>query len=274
MNRHISRTALAFVVVVPAVISGCNGMTPLVERRVMIEVPAAPSSPLLVESANGSVAATEHDRDTILINATIRARSQARADATDVRAEVGSDGGVRVYAHWPERRGHNEGCSFDVQVPGCSSIDLRTSNGGITLRGLSGSASLTTSNGGISVDGFSGPITAMSSNGAIRITHATAAVDARTSNGTLAIVLAASSPGPVRLQTSNGPVDLGVGEGFRGELRAVTSNGAVNFHVPGVAVEQPSKTIATATFGAGAGGSDGSSSIQTSNGRVTIRRAE
>lgn len=274
MKRRISQIVLACVVVVPAVISGCHGMTPLVERRVTVEVPAAPTASLEIESANGSVAATEHERDTILISATIRARSQARADATDVRTEVGSDGGVRVYVHWPERRRHNEGCSFDVQAPGCSSIDLRTSNGGVTLRGLSGSANLTTSNGAISVDGFAGPISARSSNGAIRITHATGAVDAMTSNGTLAIVLAASNPGPVRLQTSNGRVDLSVGAGFRGELRAVTSNGAVNFHVPGVAVEQPSKTIATATFGAGAGGSDGSSSIQTSNGRVTIRRVE
>lgn len=253
-------------------LSGCNfTSTPLVERHVTLEVPMTPETILVARSENGAITAAERPGETMTVKAVIRARTQERADATEIVAEQSPDGGLLLHAKWPEKREGNEGCIFDLAVPACASIELRSSNGRLTLTGLSGTALLRSSNGRIAIDGFTGPISADSSNGAIEVTGATSNVRASSSNGRLTVTLADSNPGPVDLSTSNGSIDLTVGQSFVGLLSARTSNGSVTISGPGIEVTQQRKTTASARFGPEADAA--ASDLRTSNGRITVKSA-
>lgn len=247
-------------------IAGC-GTWQTVERRVTVAFPPAGAAPLGVRSSNGSIAVASGDGDQIVVNATIKARTRERADATQIVASLSPEGVYLIEARWPTPRAGNEGCSFDVATPPVSGVVLDTSNGGVTLSGLSGSARLDSSNGAIVVKGFAGEITADTSIGAISIFDATARVAADTSNGPIRVEMASASAGPVRLDTSNGSIDLVVGSGFAGTLTASTSNGSVSILAPGASAVQAGKRSGSATFGVGGE----PSTLSTSNGSITVR---
>lgn len=256
-------------------LAGCNySSSTLVERSITLEVPLAADASLAVQSENGAISVTERAGQTMTINATIHARTQERADATEIAAEQSPDGGILVVAHWPDKRLGNEKCSFDIAVPAVGAVNLRSSNGRISITGLEGSAIARTSNGAIVIENFVGPVSANTSNGAIKVTNATASIDADSSNGAITVSLTDANPGPVNIKTSNGSIDLTVGAAFAGTLGASTSNGSVSISGPGVQFSQQSRNAATATFGAEAATGAKPSTLRTSNGRITVKRAD
>lgn len=270
-RRGVASPCLLLTPLLLAGLSGCNYSSTLVERSVAMEVPLAADAPLAVQTENGSISVTESAGQAMTISAVIRARTQERADATSIVAEPSPDGGVKLFAQWPDKRLSNEKCSFVITAPALGNLSMRTSNGSITLKGFEGQATARTSNGAISIDDFTGPISANTSNGAIKIVNATAGVNADTSNGAITITLSDSNPGPVTLKTSNGSIDLAVGAAFAGTLGATTNNGTVTISGPGVTITQQSRNAASATFGGEGASGAASSSLRTSNGRITVR---
>lgn len=251
-----------------ALMAGCDTSWQLVERRVTLEVQPAPQAPLQVKTENGAVELTHApERQTVLIDAVIRARTQERADATQVLAEPSPDGGIVVTARWPDRREGNEGCSFAIAAPGLSEADLASANGAITVKGFAGTVKLDTSNGAIRVEGFDGPIAADTSNGAITIVDATGVVKASTSNGSLDVSLTDANPGPVTLDTSNGAISLVVGSSFTGVVTASTSNGGVDMSLPNATSIEVVRGRGRAVLGSGGE----TSTLDTSNGRISVR---
>lgn len=255
-------------------LAGCNySSSSLVERSITLEVPLASDASLAVQSENGAIAVSERAGQTMTVNATIHARTQERADATEIVAEQSPEGGILVIARWPEKRLGNEKCSFDIAVPALGAVNLRSTNGRISITGLEGTAIARTSNGAIVIQDFAGPVSASTSNGAIKVTSATASVDADSSNGAITITLTDANPGPVNLKTSNGSIDLTVGAAFAGTLGARTTNGSVTISGPGVQLSEQSKSSAIATFGAEAATGAKPSTLRTSNGRITVKSA-
>ncbi|MEW6745870.1 MAG: DUF4097 family beta strand repeat-containing protein [Planctomycetota bacterium] len=246
------------------------------------------SGALRVETVNGNIAVTLSEGPPE-VRAEIRAQTKERLEQTVVLADTQVDGTLFVHVEWPggERRS-NEGCSFEIKVPGANGVTLRTSNGVLTMEGLSGTARLDSSNGSITVRRHAGSlqartsngsvklrkvegeVDARSSNGRIEVLDAAAAVSVHTSNGRLEIRLTPQNAGPVNASTSNGSVELAIGAAFTGELRLDTSNGRVRFDgAPPAGLLSLDKTFAHLQFGEGGP----ASSVETSNGSIEVSLA-
>jgi len=267
------------------VANGSNDSPRYSETRT-VRVPIAPGSGLDVKTRNGSVeiSSSGAGASEAIVTATLHARSQERLDETRVVAEaVGNKLDVRV--EWPSNRAQSgEGCSFRIDSPNPTNINVETNNGRISVRDGSGHAELDTSNGSIRATNHSGDVNATTSNGRIELRDVAGAVDANTSNGNIDLVnisgrafastsnasalvhLADNSTGPVQIRSSNGSIDLAIGRDFTGDLRLATSNGRIRFDSPVQVQDMESNRSATLRFGTGGA----ASSATTSNGSITI----
>lgn len=273
-----------------AVLLGCSGCFlagPLYKETRHSVTPYVPNTGIRVQTTNGKIAVNRSTSGgDVSITATVRCVSEERLQQTVVTPQRGSDGVLHVEVAWPNgKRKNREGCDLVIETPGAEGVELRSSNGSITLADLSGLAKLRTSNGSIKVDRHAGPVEAKTSNGKVSLQGAqgsaklestngtinasdvAGALDAESSNGSLELSLGRGSSGPVRAKTSNGSVKLGVG-GLTGTLELRTSNGKIRVGdgVPGQIMQQ-SKREAVLQLG---GQSAPTSTIRTSNGSITV----
>ena len=119
------------------------------------------------------------------------------------------------------------GVSFEVTVPAQADVEVDTSNGEITVRGIEGEFNLDTSNGAVSLSDLIGVLNVDTSNGRIDVRGFNGVLDVETSNGAIDI---AESSASIDARTSNGRID------FAGELvgdshTLRTSNGAITARV-------------------------------------------
>ena len=165
-----------------------------------------------VEMFNGAISVTPGPAGTVAATVTRtgvgRDTAAALADAQEIDvtlAETGGEAVLRaVYAPAPDSAG-SRGASAAVTVPAGSTLILQSSNGAITLSGLTGTILAHTSNAPVSV---AGPTTALR---------------AETSNGTIAVT---DGAGLITLETSNGVIDVAADASV---LDATTSNGHISF---------------------------------------------
>ena len=125
--------------------------------------------------------------------------------------------------------GHTENGEIDLTL--VHDVDVETSNGRITLDGVTGTIRVSTSNGRIEGSGLEGDggIDASTSNGAIDLQLEVAQdVEARTSNGSIDLSVPDGSY-RVNAETSNGRTDIAVPNDSSGEftLDLSTSNGSI-----------------------------------------------
>lgn len=200
------------------------------ERTVEIDVQHVEHAPVRVDSRNGSIVIRAYDGDAVRVVATLKSKSETRIDTAMVYAERHEDDRLDIGIQWPTKKWKGgDSCSFEVLVPNASGVHADTSNGSITIEGLTGAAKADTSNGSITIRGHHTAVHADSSNGSITVLEASGAVHADTSNGAIHVALTDDNPGPVSLDTSNGSIDLEVGPAFVGTLKADTSLGRVSF---------------------------------------------
>jgi len=120
------------------------------------------------------------------------------------------------------------GVSFEVTVPAQADVEVDTSNGAITIRGIEGQFHLDTSNGAIDLIDLIGMVDADTSNGAIDVDGFNGVLQLETSNGAIDIE---DTEAAVDARTSNGRIDFsGILVGDSHKMR--TSNGAINVEVP------------------------------------------
>lgn len=273
LSRLSSRAFLSPALAAAVVAGGCMEQARY-QQTVTSSAPHVSGSGLKVTSRNGAITVQQGSSETaVTIKATLRMVTEARLGEASIVANRTPAGVLEISAQPPTGGWRtNEGCSFDVTVPDVSGVELISSNGAITMSGLSGVAKLDTSNGRITVRGHRGDLFADTSNGRIEATGVTGAVDARTSNGAVSISMADAAAGPVTIDTSNGSVTLDLTPSFRGTLEAHTSNGSVRMPEgapAGVSRYSLRSTGRRATLEVGEGGP--ASSIDTSNGSVTVR---
>lgn len=240
-----------------------------------------------IATDNGTVEVVQAPVSVIEIAATVRARTAERLSATQVKTEAGADGGTRVFVEWPGgRREGNEGCSLVIRVPSSHGVKVDTSNGRVTLEGLSGTADIETSNGSVMITRHSGSakvhtsngrievidgggdLSLTTSNGVIRAERIDGSVVAKTSNGSVQIALNPDAKGPMDISTSNGAIKVQVGPGFCGVVDADTSNGSVT--LTGATGVQSGRSSAKGTYGSG----ESPCRLRTSNGRIEITKVE
>lgn len=273
------------------VMGGCDWTPAKFERTQTLNVAHVAGTGLDVQTENGRITVRKGGTSDVSIVAKIRASSQERADATVVSAvRSASSGGAGDNAlvarvNWPNgERQSNEGCSFEITIPEAAWVRLVSSNGGIHVNALSGTAELTTSNARIEIEDHAGDLKAKTSNGGVHAKRITGAVTAdtsnasvhledvggfvkvNTSNGSIDAALSRESKGPAILKTSNASITLAVGPSFGGSLRASTSNGRIRNEVSGATYDGTKKS-GTVTFAT----SGEESSASTSNGGITIK---
>lgn len=265
---------LAFLVpvagcVVSGTVAGCGVLyqpanSKATKSAAVTHVAAAPVD---VMTENGAITITKSEGAEVTITANIRATTQERADAVTVTSERSPDGTLVVRVNWPGgKRLGSEGAAIDISMPEAGGVTLRTSNGAITMSGMTGAANLHSSNGAIKVHGHSGHVDADTSNGKIELLDVRSA-KADTSNGAVNVRLLADSAGPVDIDTSNGGVTLEVGTAFDATLTAKTSNGKASCTAAGATVVSSGRGSGVFKFGTG----EKTGTIHSSNGGITIK---
>jgi len=200
-------------------VESSNGYV-IVQSKDSVDVTAVESA----EMANVSVRAILRSRADTL------ERAQERVDAIVIEMTQTGDSLLLRYSSSDQtldvRR--YSGVSFEVIVPAQADVEVDTSNGAITIRGIEGQFNLDTSNGAIDLTDLIGVVDADTSNGAIDVSGFNGVLQLETSNGAIDIEGTAAA---VNARTSNGRIDFsGILVGDSHKMR--TSNGAINVEVP------------------------------------------
>jgi DUF4097 and DUF4098 domain-containing protein YvlB len=228
---------------------------------------ASDAKSLIVKNENGSVeivkdpaAATMQVSAKVRCVAASKESAEARLKDTTLVAERDSSGRVRVQVVFPSRvpdvvnvtvgwNASSDAASLVIRAANLDGIEVETSNGSITCGAFAGPVHLDTSNGAIEATGVGTPVIA------------------ETSNGRIEVSLSDTATGDVKIDTSNGRAELRLSKAWQGTVRADTSNGSIETLAPTATVINE-RDEATVTFG---DGTKAKATIDTSNGRVTIR---
>ena len=189
-----------------------------------------------VESSNGYVIVQSADTTSVSVKAILRSRAdtlekaEERVDAIVFdMIQTGNTVSLRYRSsdQTTDVRKHS-GVSFEVTVPVLADVEVDTSNGAITIRGIEGQFELDTSNGAIDLIDLVGVVNADTSNGRIDVDNVSGVLNLETSNGAIDIDDVEAA---VDARTSNGKIYFsGVLMGDSHRMR--TSNGAITVRVP------------------------------------------
>lgn len=270
--------------------NGPSSARPVTETREIV-IPHVPDASIAVSSANGKIEIRKTDREDVKITALVRGEDEDRIDEIDIvveRAPEERGSGLSIKSVFGEesRLRRHDSVSYVIEIPDANGVTARTSNGSISIHGLSGEAVLnssngavhvrehtgavraSTSNGRIEIDGGVDHVHANSSNGRVAVTGATGDVTVRTSNGRITVEQGGGASGVLDLSTSNASVRVGVAGGLRGTLSASTSNGRINVDSALGEPESSSRNRATLRFD----DDDARHTVRTSNGSITLSR--
>ena len=111
--------------------------------------------------------------------------------------------------------------AFKAFVPQKSSVDLRTSGGSISVKGITENVNGKTSGGSISVRNCKNNINLRTSGGSISADNSSGNIDLSTSGGSIS---ASDLDGKIDLKTSGGSINL---DALKGTISAITSGGSI-----------------------------------------------
>ena len=114
-----------------------------------------------------------------------------------------------------------------VEVPDGGSVDAETTNGPISISGVSGKFTARAANGPIAVDDVDGQVTARASNGPISVSGSRGDIDAVTMNGPISIVLKGSRwEGKLDARANSGPLQVTVPSDYRSGVEISSRGGS------------------------------------------------
>ena len=186
-----------------------------------IKLPAAAS--IAVDGGqNGGISVKGEERSDILVRACVQAWADtadaARALVSGVR--ISTAGTIKAENSVDEK---NYSVSYQILVPRSTDLSLTAHNGGISLKGVNGTAEFETRNGGLHLYDVSGN------------------VKGRTTNGGVHVVLTGTTwrGSGLDLVTTNGGVHLAMPANYAAHLETGTVNGGININVPGIDDDVP-----------------------------------
>jgi len=242
----------SFLLLAPALLfmAGCDiedfGSSDRFTADFHYSYPLKSGGKLSVESFNGSIEIAGSDQETVDISGVKYAGTQELLDAMKIDIVTTGDS-VQIRTIRPSERRGNMGAKYVIKVPRkvelerisssnggihlndiLGSARLRTSNGGVHANNLKGNLDVSTSNGGIEVEDLEGSAVLKTSNGRVRADNVRGQLEADTSNGGINVHLAKADSGhPIRLDTSNGSIDLTVDQPTQNDVVASTSNAGI-----------------------------------------------
>jgi hypothetical protein len=226
------------------------------ERFCEVRESTMPAGPLNVDAGqNGGISIEGWDGSDIRVRAVVQASAQTASEARALAGQVQvQSGGGRVYATGPEN-GRREwwSVSYRISVPRKNDLDLRASNGGITIIGVSGNMRFDTTNGGVRLQDVGGRVNGETRNGGLNVSLSGNRWDGE----------------GLDVETSNGGVTVSIPDGYNAELETRTVNGGLRIDFPiTVQGELTSRRGINTTLGSGGP----LIRARTTNGGVTIRR--
>ena len=294
-RKMMSITALFIVVLMLAACGANIQINPFTAEETVTQSFSTSAPPhLVVEMFNGGVEVTTGNDNTVKIDVVKRGGGVTQADAQNdlknVEVTMAQNGGtIRVVARRTDQPVDigNSGASAQLRVPNGATLDLRSSNGGITssgsvsdvkaqtsngsivVRGPLGQINLNTSNGPITLDGGSGSVDVETSNGPINVTADNVVVTGRTSNGPLHFT-GSLAQGHSELSTSNGDVVVTLPANAQFAIDAETSNAKISSDFAVTSQDFSDNRLR------GTVGSDPAVTLrlQTSNGPITIHQGK
>lgn len=202
---------------------------------------------------NGGVAVHGWNRGDVSIKAKVvaTADTEAAARALAGQVQVLAEGG-RIRSQGPRiEDGSGWSVSFDLMVPMQAALDLRTTNGGISIENVQGELTFRTTNGGITLKNVNGNVRGATSNGGVHVD-----LDG---SGWIGEGL--------DVETRNGGVRLAVPEGYSAHLEAGTNNGGLSANFP-VTTEGEWRRAVNTDLGSGGA----PLRLRTVNGGISISR--
>ena len=189
------------------------------------EMTVAATSRLEVDGArNGGISVRGENRSDILVRACVQAWGSSEEAAKSLASSVRVNTGGVIKADGPgdDYGKSNWSVSYEIRAPYNSNLSLRASNGGISVKGISGSMDLSTTNGGLSVADVAGDVKGRTTNGGINVS----------------LIGAGWKGSGLDLQTTNGGVNLSLPSSFAANVEAGTVNGGFSSDFPGLQVEK------------------------------------
>lgn len=214
------RFAPALAIPLCVALTGCVAMGPLTGRATdewTKTFPLTPGGEVRIVNTNGKVEIEGVDAATVEVHAVRIAKAATDEGARQLLPRISIKEDIkpdRVSIETERIAGIMIGAGFEVQysvkAPKNAVVNARSTNGPITLTGLSG------------------PVTAHTTNGGVKATDLRGGVDARATNGGVTVDLAALGTERIQLSTTNGGVTLIVPETARANLTASWTNGGIN----------------------------------------------
>jgi DUF4097 and DUF4098 domain-containing protein YvlB len=203
---------------------------------------------------NGGIQVTGSARGDIVVHAKVTAWAESQQRAREILSAVIVDAASdKVSADGPrglERR-ESWSASYRVAVPTQTSLELKTTNGGISIENVDGRIDFATVNGGVKLAAVAGE------------------VHGRTSNGGVDVDLTGATwlGEGLDVETSNGGVRLRIPEQYSARLDAGTVNGGISVDFPVTLQGRIDREISTSL---GAGGP--LLRVRTHNGGVKVTK--
>jgi DUF4097 and DUF4098 domain-containing protein YvlB len=270
-------SVISFLLVLP--IGGCiicSSCAPIYksEHTVTVSADMATNALLSAQTNNGNISIEGRDLAGCEVTAKITARGNSEQEAADLARAVivtlvPSQQGLAVNIKKPESElSKHISVSLDIKMPSQNRLDLKTTNGNISVNNAGLDVALSTSNGNIYLDHTPGPITARTSNGNITCRNAGKDIQAHTSNGNIIVVYdaGAANPNQINLETSNGSIHITPPQAFSAKVDASTSNGKIASNKSITVQGDISKNNLQGTIGDGRG----ACRLHTSNGSIHI----
>lgn len=204
-------------------------------------------------SPNGGVRVEGWDRNEILVRAKVQARAESESEAEAIAREVEVRTAGTIEARGP-RTGRHEGwsVSYRVHVPNRADLDLRSTNGGISIEDVSGNIDFRTTNGGIHLTGLGGDVSGSTTNGGVSID----------------LIGDRWDGAGLEVRTTNGGLSINVPDGYSAHLETGTVNGGMVIDFPITVQGRIDRRIS-----ADLGGGGQTIRATTTNGGVKIRRS-
>lgn len=225
---------------------------------------------LRLETFDGSITVRTWDRNEVGVTVAKRGSDQAQIRAVRVTAEQRGDE-IVVSAAQTESSARRErvntfaAADIDINVPREANIQATTSDGRISIDGVSGELSLRSSDGSLQVSGGRGRVRVMTSDGQIRITDFTGEADARTSDGSIALDGNFTS---LSAQTEDGAITLAL----PANANATIETRAESVINDGLATaENANEEVRTRRWRVGNGGG-ATFTLRTGDGHIILRR--
>jgi DUF4097 and DUF4098 domain-containing protein YvlB len=278
-NTHKS-LIIALVLLITASL-GCNttfGVSPFTAEETITQSFESGASPrVVVETFNGKIEITTDTGNTVQVSVTKRGSGNSQADAQDDLKNIEvpmtqESGTIRVIARRiiQKTTTGNSGASASIKIPKGTTLELRSSNGGITVTGPTGDVTANTSNGRIEIRGSVGRLRLDTSNGNIEVEAENVVVAARTSNGRIEFK-GSLAPGDHSFRTSNGQITLTLLSNAGFKFDAQTSNGKVTSEFPVSRTGGSRESELRGTVGENPAISI---ELHTSNGGIEIRKGQ